>query len=539
MRRRWTRRAVLRAMGGALMALDLAACTSSAPPTGAGGASQSSQPAPRNAAAGVAASPTPRVPPSVFDTLSSPPPSPIASPGSSPDASRPISLHPENPRYFLFRGQPTALITSGERYGAVLNTAFDYLPYLDELHAHGFNLTRIYTGAYVEKPGVEPARNIPQTSLAPTSPEHFLAPWPRSSTPGAADGGNKFNLSRWDVRYFERLKDFVAQAGQRGIVVEITLFAFMRNEAVWSVSPLNVKNNINNVGDVPPEQVHTQDNQGLLGIQEELTRKIVRELSHFDNVYYEIVDEPYLGPVDYSWQDQIMRVIHEAEVGNTRKHLIAQNVLPDTGQAYRILPGAPNEAVSIINYHAPDPNLVALNYHLSRVIALDTTGGYPVGDPRYRTDGWEFLLSGGAVYNNLDLSFSTEHERGTLTVPNGAPAGGSQELRRQLKVLRDFVASLDFVQMRPNDSVIVSGVPDGAVARALAQNGTQYAIYVKQGRQASLVLNIPAGSYREEWVNPSSGQIEKSSTVAHDGGQASLASPPYTEDIALRLTRLS
>ena len=48
---------------------------------------------------------------------------------------RPLALHPENPHYFLFRGKPAVLITSGEHYGAVLNLDFDYRPYLDELQA--------------------------------------------------------------------------------------------------------------------------------------------------------------------------------------------------------------------------------------------------------------------------------------------------------------------------------------------------------------------------------------------------------------------
>jgi hypothetical protein len=35
-----------------------------------------------------------------------------------PQQSRPISLHPVNPHYFLWRDRPTTLITSGEHYGA-------------------------------------------------------------------------------------------------------------------------------------------------------------------------------------------------------------------------------------------------------------------------------------------------------------------------------------------------------------------------------------------------------------------------------------
>ncbi len=38
----------------------------------------------------------------------------------------PISLHPKNPHYFLFRASTVALVTSGEHYGAVLNANFNY-----------------------------------------------------------------------------------------------------------------------------------------------------------------------------------------------------------------------------------------------------------------------------------------------------------------------------------------------------------------------------------------------------------------------------
>src|SRR4030095_16702282 len=61
----------------------------------------------------------------------------------------PIKLHPENARYFLFRGQPTVLITAGEHYGSVINLDFNYIPYLDTLQDHGFNLTRLFSGAFV------------------------------------------------------------------------------------------------------------------------------------------------------------------------------------------------------------------------------------------------------------------------------------------------------------------------------------------------------------------------------------------------------
>ena len=103
----------------------------------------------------------------------------------------PISLHPANPHYFLWRGRPALLITSGEHYGAVLNLDFDYRQYLDTLAADGLNYTRVFSGAYVEPQG---AFKIERNTLAPR-PGRFLAPWPRSSQPGYPDGSATSSIS--------------------------------------------------------------------------------------------------------------------------------------------------------------------------------------------------------------------------------------------------------------------------------------------------------------------------------------------------------
>src|SRR3954452_17741596 len=127
-------------------------------------------------------------------------------------AGAPLQLHPENPHYFLFRGKPAVLVTSGEHYGAVLNLDFDDRPYLDELHRHGLNLTRTFSGTYREGPG---SVKIRDNTLAPR-PGRFSCPWARQD--------DKFDLDRFDEDHFRRLREFVAEAGRRGIVVEYVLF---------------------------------------------------------------------------------------------------------------------------------------------------------------------------------------------------------------------------------------------------------------------------------------------------------------------------
>ena len=91
-----------------------------------------------------------------------------------PAAGEPISLHPENPHYLLFRGKPTVLISSTEHYGAVLNGDFDAIPYLDELHARGLNLTRTFSGTYREVPGSFKIEN--NTSAMPARRINTSAP---------------------------------------------------------------------------------------------------------------------------------------------------------------------------------------------------------------------------------------------------------------------------------------------------------------------------------------------------------------------------
>src|SRR2546422_7173438 len=154
----------------------------------------------------------------------------------------PIALHPKNPHYFLWRGKPAILITSGEHYGAVLNLDFDYRKYLETLAKDKLNSTRTFTGgAYVEPQG---AFRIARNTLAP-APGRFIAPWARSDQPGYANGGNKFDLTKWNEEYFTRLKQFISEASRRGIVVEFTLFCPFYDESQWKLSPQNDNKYIN------------------------------------------------------------------------------------------------------------------------------------------------------------------------------------------------------------------------------------------------------------------------------------------------------
>ncbi len=421
-----------------------------------------------------------------------------------------LRLHPDNPRYFLFRGQPTLLITSAEHYGAVLNADFDFEKYLATLGAARLNNTRLFTGAaYFEPQG---AFNIARNTLAPDS-GRFLAPWARSDQPGFAGGGHRFDLDRWNPAYFERLHGFVKTASRHGVVVEVNLFCPFYEEVQWRLSPFHPENNVNGAGrGVARTNVYTLDRHGgLLAFQERFVRKVVEELRPYDNVYYEICNEPYFGGVTLPWQHRIADLVVEAQKEHpaSSRKLISQNIANGSARVTQ-----PHPSVSILNFHyAAPPHAVAENLGLQRVIGDNETGFRGTQDAPYRMEAWDFIIAGGGLFNHLDYSFTVGHEDGTFAYPPSQPGGGNPGFRRQLGILRDFIQRFDFLRMAPAPDVLApSSLPAGVSARALAKPGEQYAVYVR-------TAPLP-GQFSARWSGtlrpPKSGKFQLH-TISNDG----------------------
>jgi hypothetical protein len=445
---------------------------------------------------------------------------------------QPLRLHPDNPHIFQYKGKALLIIGSGEHYGAVSNLDFNYSLYLQSIQADGLNTTRLFTGGHRENPG---DFGITRNTLGPTG-DRFICAWARTDQPGFKGGGNKFDLNRWDEAYFARLKDFVSQALARDIIIEINLFSAYYG-AMWPNNPMHPTNNINGTPEMEHTTVNTINNGAYWAYQEAYIRKMVRELNGFDNIYFEIQNEPWAdkgvvvgewldnmqadllkdagnqwrtqlevaSPQSLAWQKKVAAVIRDEEQKLPKKHLISQNYVN-----FKMPLREVDANIDIINFHYAHPEAATWNLHWNKAVGCNETGFSGMkGDP-YRKQAWRFMLSGGTLFNNLDYSYTVGNEAGTDTTAT-APGHGSPRFRSQLRFLRTFLEGFDLLTLKPQPNLIKWS--KGAQPYLLRDTKGQYALYCDGYEPFQLNLNLPAGRYSLEWYDPRTGQLLKKETL--------------------------
>lgn len=438
-----------------------------------------------------------------------------------------LQLHPQNPHYFFYQNKPLLLIGSGEHYGSVINQDFDYTKYLQTLAKDSLNLTRLFTGAYIEKQG---DFGIAKNTLA-AAEGRLLLPWKRSTVAGYSLGGNKFDLNQWDVNYFARLKDFIQTAATNGVIVEVNLFSSHYGGG-WNYSAFNPQNNINQTDAIASNMVNTLENGNILKYQEEYVKKIVRELNPFDNIYFEIQNEPWADQTDTvlvrneyenagdwratiqvvsrrsnDWQKEVASWIRTEESQLPKQHLLSQNI-----SNFYLPISNPDTAISIFNFHYAKPEAVSENYYLHKVIGFNETGFAGKSFPVYRRQAWRFIMAGGGLFNQLDYSFSVGSETGDDTTFN-APGSGGKDLRKQLGMLRQFFEHINFIQLKP-DCSFVTGAP-GAFTQALSNGHSQWVVYYEPiiATPQPLLLQLPPGNYETAWMDVVTGKWTNKTTI--------------------------
>ena len=418
-----------------------------------------------------------------------------------------------NGRWFTYKGAPIYLVGWDTQELAV-DPSVDSVAALDLFKQYRLNKTRIW---------VYPYWNLT-----------YHQPWPYS--------GGKYNLDAWNAAYWTRVKNFVAAAQARDIIVEVAIFAANNIDSAteWSNAATrpawNKAFNTNNAfssnasGHFTPQFYDlnglekSSSGRTLKDYQQMLVDKTVAELGSFPNVYFEVANEfpTRNASIDsvYPWQ------LHWAQrINSATPRLVTTHSQEFVGpQTKGIQYFWDKSYIDVLNFHfnEPDPNIISSLLHAAqtkgKVLQLnETLDPYPNLNAMTR-QLWAMFLSGGhcAFYEDDSNRIGTS-------------AWVTNTLR--LRAHRDIVAKLNFWELSPIDAAgneldsLVTQGPAGSNRQVIAKLGSQYLVYFWGTKSTTAArLQLPAGSYSYEWYDVRNALLLGSGSV--QGGTATMAPPP-------------
>ncbi len=429
-----------------------------------------------------------------------------------------------NPRYFAKPDGQIVYLTGSHTWcdfmdcGATdpISSTFDYNAYLDFLADHNHNFFRLWRA--------ENARG------GEAGPDFWFNPMPyqRSSTCCAFDGGNKFDLTQFDQAYFDRMRQRVIDAGNKGIYVSIMLFDGWSVESKfgghnpWDGHPYHLNNNINEVdGDLNDDnqggETHTLSSSQVTALQEAYIRKVIDSVNDLDNVLYEISNESTGSTANTNWQYHMINYIKSYEASKAKQHPVGMTA---TWPNYSgtDLTNSPADWISLgsnvnINTYVP-PAATG-----SKVILADTD--HLCGICGNRQWVWKSFTRGeNPIF--MDVYDPATTSRGMPLDPTGNEA----DIRNNLGYTRSYASRINLVDMLPQPDLCSTGY-------CLVKTGVEYLAYLPSGNSITIDLRTAAGSFSMEWFNPVNGITVNGGSV--DGGSSRTLNSPFVSDAVLYL----
>ncbi len=439
-------------------------------------------------------------------------------------ASGPLRVSTANPRYFMDGNGQVVYLTGSHTWSNLQDNgngnppgAFDYGKYLDFLAANNHNFIRLWVW--------EQARWTVETSDTNYwfNPQ---GPYVRSGPGSALDGGLKWDVSKFDQGYFDRLRARVVAAGQRGMYVSLMLFdgwsvaadkGGLANQNPWRGHPFHKDNNINGVNgdannDNSGEETHELQNAQVLAYQQAYIRKVIDTVNDLDNVLYEISNESHSGAT--AWQHALVDYVKEYERGKAKQHPVGMTVAYPNGSNADLLAShadwiSPNgDGGYMDNPPAGDGQ---------KVVIVDTDHLWGIGG--------DYVWVWKSFTRGLNPIFMDGYD-GTAYGVGGADFNINDpkwpKLRANLGYTRAYAQQVNLAAMTPRGDLCSTGY---CLANPAAP-GAEFIVFQPSGANSFTVkLNGLSGSFAVEWLNPETGG--KSAGAAVNGGGTVTFAPPF------------
>ncbi len=434
----------------------------------------------------------------------------VVSCASAPNAIRgPLRVGGANPRYFTdASGQPVYL-TGAHTWNSLVDMGpgdppekFDFTRYLDFLERHHHNFIRLWvwdSTTWDSRANSEKGKNLVY-NVAPL-------PWARTGPGLALDGKPRFDLTKYDPAYFERLHSRVEAAGRRGIYVSVMLFegwGLMHGNRrrgtspswAWRSHPFHPKNNINGIDpskgkDGVTGDVHRLVHPRVTALQEAYIKRVVDTVNDLDNVLYEVINEGG----EQAWDWWVVKTVRDYERTKRKQHPIgltghgAEGVASlRASEADWISPGKKD------GYGENPPA-----WDGSKVSLLDTDHIWGTGG----NVGWVWK------------SFVRGHNPIFMDPYDGTLIGLRdiqwEPVRLAMGHARRFASRMNLAAATPHDAL-------ASTTYCLADPGREYLIYQPKAN-GTFWVDLAAGAYRYEWFDPKTGQTTDQGQLTAAGGR--------------------
>jgi hypothetical protein len=420
---------------------------------------------------------------------------------------------------------------------------FDFAAYLDFLAERGHNFIRLWRWEQFR------SRLFNADVHLCMSPQ----PWPRTGDGTALDGKPRFNLSRFDPAYFDRLRDRVEAAGQRGIYVSVMLFEGFGLHLTAPPDnveghPFHAANNVNGIGiaSIRDYQVLPLA-PGVRELQAAYIRKVVDTVHDLPNVLYEVANESSgdtLESVEFpdgttletpmgdstQWQywviDELTSYQQERGYDAHPIGMTMQFPVPDqtrvneplyASNADWISPGfdedTPTGTLPVSRWQE-DP----LANDGAKVILSDTDHYAPMGS--HALWAWKTFLRGHhPVLYDLGIFGGIPPEDPSA----GSPSFSSLEPARF--AMGDTVRWAERIglrEMAPSGELASSGF-------ALANPGVEYLVLQPDEDANGVEVELEAGTYHVEWFSLADRESRDGADLTVDAGRHMLSRPADTD----------
>ncbi|NOZ23215.1 MAG: DUF4038 domain-containing protein [Planctomycetes bacterium] len=440
----------------------------------------------------------------------------------SVQAAGPLSVHPDNPRYFS-DGSGKAVYLTGSHTWAVLQERgiegqtpdFDYPGYLDFLQKHGHNFIRLWVWEHAQ---------WMQFAKADVPVRYQPLPFLRTGPGTALDGKPKFDLTKFNDEFFHRLRKRVEMAHERGLYVGVMFFQgfSVQKKGIagggnqWHGNPYNKANNINGIDGDPSggdtgRETHTLTVPDITRIQENYVRRVIDTLNDLDNVLWEIGNELHESSIE--WQYHMIRFIRDYEKNKPKRHVIGMTGAPIKNAA---LFASPADWISPINKTYLDDPPVADG---RKIVIVDTDHIRAFHhDPQWV---WKSFLRG---CHFILMDGYRDYRIGSPPKPDP----GWDVTRRAMGQALAWSRRVNLAAMTPRPALASTGY-------CLAQPGIEYLVYLPDGGDVSVDLTNAVGALTAEWYDPTTGMSEGAFPV--EAGAERMLSAPFWGPALLYIRR--